>query len=193
MFYRTTMCSHYWHHSLRHTRHVLLHMYRPLICLIYFSNCVTNLPVISYQTICSHYWHHSLHHTRHALLHGWSSSLSPGLLCPDTDRRWISWWRQSFLYYWDLVERKNKAISLRKSFLFLKILNIPVPVMFMYILECISHGDSKYVMWSSKMSRNSLKYWFLDRANNNIQFPLYLYVLNITKMAISLEPYVQFW
>ena len=36
-------------------------------------------------------------------------------------------------------------------------------------------------------------YWFLDRANNRIQFPLYFIVLSITKKAISLEPYAQSW
>ena len=43
---------------------------------------------------------------------------------------------------------------------------------------------SSFVMWSSKMSWNSLLYWFLDRAINSIQFPLYFIVLCIAKMAI---------
>ena len=31
----------------------------------------------------------------------------------------------------------------------------------------------------------------IDRANSSIQFPLYFIVLSITKIAVSLEPYVQ--
>ena len=36
-------------------------------------------------------------------------------------------------------------------------------------------------------------YWYLDRDNNIFQFPLYLIVLSITKVAVSLDPYAEFW
>ena len=51
-----------------------------------------------------------------------------------------------------------------------------------------------FVMWSSKMSRNSLILIVgYGIANNNIEFPLYVIILSRTKLAIFLEPYVQFW
>ena len=48
------------------------------------------------------------------------------------------------------------------------------------------------VMWSSKMSRNSL-IWILYTADNNFQFLVFSIILSRTKLAISREPYVQFW
>ena len=44
-----------------------------------------------------------------------------------------------------------------------------------------------------KQNESELDYWFFVRADNSIQFSMYCIVLRITKMAISLEPYVQFW
>ena len=35
-------------------------------------------------------------------------------------------------------------------------------------------------------------YWFLYKAIDSVQFPLYFIVLSITKMAVSLEPYAKF-
>ena len=51
-----------------------------------------------------------------------------------------------------------------------------------------------YYGWNKKPNTTQQTYYlWCDQANNSIQIPLYFVVLDITEIAISLEPNVQSW